>query len=50
MNLYTEDIRELIKEESRIIEDFEKHNAPSEIISEKECFIGLRRVRNNLDR
>ena len=36
MNLYTEDIRELIKEESRIIEDFEKHNAPSEIISEKE--------------
>ena len=35
-NLYTEDIRELIKEESRIIEDFEKHNAPSEIISEKE--------------
>lgn len=23
MNLYTEDIRELIKEESRIIEDFE---------------------------
>ena len=32
MNLYTEDIRELIKEESRIIEDFEKHNAPSEII------------------
>ena len=36
MNLYTEDIRELIKEESRIIEDFEKHNATSEIISEKE--------------
>ena len=36
MNLYTEDIRELIKEESRIIEDFEKHNAPSEIISDKE--------------
>ena len=33
---YTEDIRELTKEESRIIEDFEKHNAPSEIISEKE--------------
>ena len=36
MNLYTEDIRELIKEESRIIEDFENHNAPSEMISEKE--------------
>lgn len=36
MNLYTEDIHELIKEESRIIEDFEKRSAPSEVISEGE--------------